>query len=693
MNYRILLASTAAIALSACAAAPTTVASAPASPAGQALAAADNTATAAPADERRVYGTWGVDMTAFNTQVSPGEDFDEYVNGGWRSRTEIPDDQASVGTGRDVYNLTQRQLREVISDSPTNSKIGAAYASFMDEARVNTLDIAPLKPRLAAINAVADKSEFARLMGSTNGTFGSSVVSFGVIPNPLNPVVSIPFMSQAGLGLPDREYYLDAKFASQLGAYNDYLARQFDMLGHEDPAATAKSVLDFETAIAKVSWKVADRRNIDKLINPMTLEQVEGYAPGIDWAAFMQGLGVTDPGTMIVAENTAIREIAKVYADTPLSVLKAWQESKVTNQASPYLSDRFVDSRFQFVSKLSGTATLNERWKRGVQLVDGSLGELVGETYVQRHFPASSRAQMRELVANLKIAMAKRIDENSWMAPETKKAAQTKLAKMDVLVGYPDKFRDYSSLDLKPDDLLGNVERVSAFEWAYQRSKLGKAVDRELWAMNPQTVNAYNGGLENKIVFPAGILQAPMFDPNADDAVNYGAIGAVIGHEIIHGFDDQGRKIDETGAVHDWWTKGDAERFDALAEKFGAQYAQYEPVPGHFINPELTMGENIADLAGLQVAYDAYHASLGGKPAPVLDGLTGDQRFFIAFAQAWQGKVRPEAEIQQIASDPHSPARYRVLGPVRNLDAWYQAFNVTPDSPFYLKPEERVRIW
>jgi putative endopeptidase len=360
---------------------------------------------------------------------------------------------------------------------------------------------------------------------------------------------------------------------------------------------------------------------------------------------------------LIVGDNTAVKAVAALYDKTPLETLKTWQRFKVADQASNYLSKRFVDSKFEYTKTLSGAKELRPRWRRGIGEVDNRLGELLGKTYVDRYFPAQSKAQMEELVANLKKAAAKRIQGNSWMGAATKQAALTKLGKMDVMVGYP------------------------------------KPVDRKKWAMSPATVNAYNGGLENKIVFPAGILQPPFFDPTADAAVNYGAAGAVIGHEIMHGFDDQGRKIDEKGAVRDWWTKEDATRFKALTDELGKQYSSYEAAPGVFINGALTMGENIGDMSGLEVAYEAYKMSLNGKPAPVIDGLTGDQRFFLAFAQAWRGKQREDAIKTQVASDPHSPRRFRIIGPLRNLDAWYDAFQITPDSKFYIPPEKRVRIW
>jgi putative endopeptidase len=397
---------------------------------------------------------------------------------------------------------------------------------------------------------------------------------------------------------------------------------------------------------------------------------------------------------VVVAENTAVQKIAQVYADTPLETLKAWEAFHVVSSASPYLSKRFVDSRFEFADKaLSGTPSQRPRWKRGVALVDGNLGEAVGKEYVAKYFPASSKTKMDELVANLKTAMAARIQNLGWMSPATKAQAKQKLAKMEVMVGYPVKWRDYSKLKIDPADLYGNVARSGAFEIAYQLAKVTKPVDKSEWGMTPQTVNAYNGGLENKIVFPAGILQAPLFNPSADAAVNYGAIGAVIGHEITHGFDDQGRKIDANGALRDWWTAEDAKRFTAEADKLTKQYDGYEPAPGTHINGKLTLGENIADLGGLLVAMDAYHASLGGKPAPVIDGLTGDQRLLLAYGQAWRGKARDDAVRTQVASDPHSPRKFRAIGATRNIDAWYDAFDVKPTEKYYLKPEDRVRVW
>jgi putative endopeptidase len=638
------------------------------------------------------YGSWGVDLSARDMSVRPGDDFDNYASGAWRAKTEIPADQASAGVGYDVYNLTQDQLRAVVSKAPTDGKIGALYASFMDEARLEQLDAKPLMADLAKIDAISSKAEMARFMGQSQGRFGISIVSGGPYADPDTPTMNTLWLGSSGLGLPDRDYYLKDSFKPQRDAYRAYIVRTLGMIGVPNGEAEADKIMAFETAIATASWPVADRRDLGKINNPMSSAALAAYAPGVDWAVLTQGAGISPQKRIIVNENTAIRDIAKLYAATPLDTLKVWQKFHVANQASPYLSKRFVDSRFDFTKTLSGVTELRPRWKRGLVLVDGSLGELVGASYVKDYFPASSKAMMNDLVANLKAAMADRIKANDWMAAPTKAAAIDKLARMDVMVGYPDKWRDYSKLTITPDDLYGNVQRSGAFEYQYQLADLGKPVDRKKWGMTPQTVNAYNGGLENKIVFPAGILQPPYFDPKADAAVNYGAIGAVIGHEISHGFDDQGRKIDASGALKDWWTAADAERFEAQAKGFGEQYAKYEAAPGAFINGKLTMGENIADLAGLQVAYDAYHRSLGGRQAPAIDGLTGDQRFFLAFAQSWRAKQREDAIKSQVASDPHSPSRFRVIGPVRNLDAWYAAFDIKPDSKFYIPPEKRTRI-
>ncbi len=651
-----------------------------------------STAAFAAEPGKPLYGAWGVDLTAGDAKVKPGDDFDKYANGAWEARTEIPADQGSEGVGYDVYNRSQDQLRTLIETADGSTQIGALYKSFFDEAKVEAVGAAPLKADLAKIAAIKTRDEFAIAMGGTQGNFGSGVFSLDIAPDAKNPELNILYIGQSGLGLPDRDYYLTDGFKPQLTAYTAFVERSLKAAGYADPAKTAADVVAFETRIAKISWAVAERRDIDKTYNPTTVAELTTYAP-FPWAAYLTAAGMPGQTKVVLGEKSAVQDIAKVFAETPLETLKAWQTFNVVSEASPYLSKAFVDSRFEYVKALTGQSALRPRWKRGVQLVDGSLGEVVGQTYVAKYFPPSSKAQMVDLIANLKTAMAARIQAAPWMSPATKAEALTKLSKMSVMVGYPDKWRDYAGLKLNVDDLYGNVKASRRFEWNYALSDLGKPVDHGKWGMTPQTVNAYNGGLENKIVFPAGILQAPYFDPAADPAVNYGAIGAVIGHEISHGFDDQGRKIDATGQLRDWWTAEDAKRFDAQAEVLGKQYDSYEPVPGSHINGKLTMGENIADLAGLQVALDAYHASLKGKPAPVIGGLTGDQRLFLAFAQSWQEKARPDSLKQQMASDPHAPSSFRVVGPTRNVDAWYDAFGVKPGQTYYLPPEARSRVW
>jgi putative endopeptidase len=655
-------------------------------------AAAQQTAAAGEPQVLR-FGTWGVDLGTRDLSVKPGDDFQRYAAGKWMDENDIPADKSQNGVGSELADRNQEQLRDIIMSASKDTQIGALYASYLNEPLLEQLDAAPLKADLARVDAIKSKAEFTRFMAASHGDFGATLFGTGVLPDPNNPSLNTAFVGTGGLGLPDRDYYLLDAHKKERDAYRAYIERTLSLIGTPNAAAAADSIMAFETAIARISWDKNDLRDIDKLNNPMTAAQLAAYAPGVDWATYLADTKVDGVPTLIVGDNTAVKALAAMYDKTPLDTLKTWQRFKVADQAGPYLSKRFVDSQFEFAKALTGAKELRPRWRRGIAQVDGRLGELLGQTYVDRYFPASSKAQMEELVDNLKKAAAVRIKGNSWMSDATKQAALTKLAKMQVMVGYPEKFRDYSKLAMKPDDLYGNVKRSAAFEWDYQLSDLGKPVDKKKWGMSPATVNAYNGFLENKIVFPAGILAPPFFDPRADAAANYGSIGAIIGHEIMHGFDDQGRKFDENGQAKDWWTKADAERFKAMTAELGKQYSSYEAAPGVFINGEFTMGENIGDMSGLEVAYEAYKIALNGKPAPVIDGLTGEQRFFLAFAQAWRGEQRDDAIKTQVASDPHSPRRYRIIGPLRNLDAWYDAFKIGADSKFYIPPEKRVRIW
>ncbi len=657
----------------------------------QTITAADTV----PADSRTppAYGGFGVDLSGRDLSVKPGDDFERYASGKWLDAATIPADRAAVGSGEDLDEAVQAEVRDLIIHAAPDSKIGALYTSFLDEARIEARGNAPLMADIARVRAIHTKEAFARYMGGTGGVFGISLYGLGVSSDPQNPGLNVLEIDQDGLGMPNRNYYLDAQFKPQRDAYTAYVEKVLRAIDEPNPAGATSDILAFETELARVSWAAEDRRDLARINNHYTTSQLADYAPGVDWAAYFDGAGIAPQKTIWVTTDTAVRDMAALFAKTPLATLKAWEEFHVAYQASPYLGKAMVDARFGFRSTLYGVTAISPRWKRGVYLVSGSLGEMVGQAYVDRYFTPAAKAKMEALVANLKAAMGARIRASSWMGADTKLAALDKLARMTVMVGYPDKPRDYTGLSVDSHDLYGNSLRAGRFNNAYEMAELGKPVDRTRWNAPAQTVNAFNESLQNQIVFPAGILQPPFFDSNADDAVNYGAIGAIIGHEISHGFDDQGRKIDATGALRDWWTPQDAARFDAEAKAFGEQYAKIDIAPGVAVNPKLTMGENIADFAGVQVALDAYHVSLGGKPAPVLEGLTGDQRFFLAFAQAWRSKVREAALRSQVATDPHSPARVRVLVPLANVDAFYAAFDVKPGDKMYIPPEKRAHIW
>jgi putative endopeptidase len=646
------------------------------------------------------FGAWGFDLAGRDTSVKPGDDFNEYANGTYLRTTEIPADKSRFGPFDVLYENAQSQLKSIIETSAANPanenarKVGALYASFMDETKIEQLGATPLAADLAAVKAVTDHAGMARLMGESHSGFGGSLFGIDVFEDLKNPNLNSAYLGQGSLGLPDRDYYLKPDFAAQREAYLAYLTTTLTAIGWADPAKTAADILAFETKVADKQWTTVERRQIDKLYNPAKASDLATLAPGFDWAGFLAGAQVSDVDTLVLMENTAIPAIAQVFADTPIETLKAWQAFNVVDQASLYLSKAFVDARFDFRGKtLRGQPENRPRWNRGVALVDGQLGEVLAQEYVRLHFPASSKAQMEALVGNIRDAMTERLKTLDWMSEPTREQALYKMSKFGVKIGYPDKWRSYDGLELKADDLYGNVERSSAFEWAYKRGKIGKPVDPLEWGMTPQTVNAYYNPPRNEIVFPAAILQAPFFDPNADPAVNYGGIGAVIGHEITHGFDDQGRKSDGDGVLRDWWTPEDAARFEARAKVLGDIYDKLEPIPGVHVNGDLTMGENIADLGGLLLALDAYHKSLDGQPAPVIDGLTGDQRVFLGWAQVWREKSREAALKEQLTTDPHSPGPVRAATSPRNIDAWYAAFGVSPDQKEYIAPEARARIW
>lgn len=646
-------------------------------------------------------GSWGFDLTGRDTSVAPSKDFFDYANGNYLNKLEIPSDRSRYGAFDALQELSQQRMHAVLEKAAGNpaaagdeAKIGAFYRSFMDEAKVNALGAKPLAADLAAIRGIKSKDQMAEHMGSTMREFGGSFFGSYVHDDAKDPEVYAAYLFQGGLGLPDRDYYLEERFKPQKDAYQAYITKLLTLEGWDKPAENAAAIVALETEIAKVSWTRAERRDDDKTYNPFEIAKLQSYAPGFNWSAFLKGANLSKANRVIVAENTAFPKIADIYAKAPLETLKAWAAFNLADQAAPYLSKDFDEANYEFRNKtLSGQPVQQPRWKRAVTATDNNVGEALGKLYVEAYFPPESKAKMEALVGDIRVAMKGRIEKLDWMGPETKAKALEKLAKFGVKIAYPDKWRDYSALQVKDGDLYGNIERATAFEWDYRAARFGGPVDDAEWGMTPPTINAYYQPTKNEIVFPAAILQPPFFDPEGDPAINYGGIGGVIGHEITHGFDDQGRKSDGDGRLSDWWTAEDAAKFDAQAKKFGAQYSAVEVLPGAHINGDLTMGENIADLGGLLLALDAYHLSLKGKPAPVIDGLTGDQRVFLGWAQVWRGKYRDDRMRQQLVSDPHSPPKYRVQVPVKNIDAFYEAFGVKPGDGMYVKPEDRVRIW
>ena len=653
--------------------------------------------------EARRYGTWGFDTAGMDRSVKPGDNFFRYANGGYMDALVIPEDRTRYGSFDMLRELSENRLKGLVEEYAANrtlaagtdqGKIAALYNSFMDEARIEQLDAKPLQADLAAIRALKTRADFARYQGTTSGRFGGSFFGGYVFADAKNPDINALYMFQGGTSLPDRDYYLDAKFAPKKAKYEAYVAAQLRNIGWANPDQAAKDIVAMETRIAEASWSRIESRDDDKTYNPMTPAELAAYAPGYDWNAWLAGGKLSAADKIIVSQNTAFPKIARIFAETPIETLRAWQAFKLVDQASPMLSRRFADTAFEFRNKeLSGQPMQRPRWKRAISFTEGAMGEALGRDYVERYFPPESKAKMDKLVADLRKALEIRINGLEWMSPETKVKAQEKLAKFRVKIGYPTKWEDYSTLRVEASDLYGNAQRAGEFAWLDNIEKLGKPVDKEEWGMTPQTVNAYYSSTGNEIVFPAAILQPPFFDPDADPAVNYGGIGGVIGHEIGHGFDDQGRKSDGDGFLRDWWTAEDAAKYEAQTKRLGAQYDAFEPLPGSHVKGELTMGENIGDLAGLTLGLEAYRLSLGGQPAPVIDGLTGDQRVFLGWAQVWRGKYRDDAMRQQVVSDPHAPPEFRVVGPMRNMDAWYEAFGVKEGDKYYVKPEDRVRIW
>ena len=659
------------------------------------------------------YPPLGLDVQGMDKSVRPQDDFYSYVNGAWVAHTPIPGDKSSVDAFTEIGDRTEARLHGLLehqaaaqtaTPATPGEKVGAMYAAFMDEAAIEKLGFSPIEPDLQAV-AHADRPELARLMGASQDHFGSSFFSASIDLDIKDVAHYAVLLDQAGLGMPDRDYYLRPDFGKQKAGYQDYVATLLGLVGWPEAKARAAEIVTLETRIAEASWTKTQQRDIAKMYNPETAADLATLAPGFPWPHYLSGAGLSGKTHFVVGEKTAFPKIAALFAATPIDVLRAWLAFSIVDTAAADLSSPFQNARFAFRDKiLSGQNEIRPRWKRAVTAVTaahcgggpgdcfGNLTWAAGELYTAEYFPPEVKARGEKLVANLLAAFHTRLQNSAWMGAATKAEALKKLDTYTVKIGYPDHRRDYSHVQISRTDLIGDIRNAAVADWAFYVGRSDGPVDRSDWLMAPQIVNAYNGSLRD-IVFPAAILQPPFFDPAADDAVNYGAIGAIIGHEMTHGFDDQGRMLDASGALRDWWTPADAAAFKARAAKLGAEYATFSPLPGLHTNPDLTMGENIADLGGVVIALDAYHASLGGKPAPVRDGMTGDQRFFLSWAQGWRVNAHEDAIREQTVSDPHSYDRFRAIGPLQNVEAWYGAFGIKPGDKMYRAPDLRAQIW
>ncbi|HEY1972099.1 MAG TPA: M13 family metallopeptidase [Pseudonocardia sp.] len=646
----------------------------------------------------------GLLLPGYDRTVRPQDDLYQFADGTWQKQAQIPPDLAEYGSFAQITLQSQNEQRQLIEQAESDQsapagsnerKIGDLYASYMDSNRVNQLGAAPLKPDFAAINAVATPADLVRYLAEAQRYGATTPIGLNVGQDDKDATSYITQVGQDGLALPDRDYYLatDAKSVTVRNQYQAYVAKMWQLAGLPDPQGAATNVLNLETQLAKAQWTEVRNRDAVATYNKFAVPAADQATPGLDWSAYLSAAGINAPN-LVIAQPSYFTALAGMFTSVPLNVWKQYLEWHAISDSAPYLSDDFVNARFDFVGKvLSGRQQNAERWKRGVSAVNSAMGEALGQLYVAKYFSSTAKERALDLVNNLIKAYRDSIQKVDWMTPPTKAAAESKLSKLAVKIGYPDKWKDYSTLVVKRDDLLGNMRRASLVADHRSVAKLGKPVDRTEWGMTPQTVNAYYNASMNEIVFPAAILQPPFFDPGADGAINYGAIGAVMGHEISHAFDDQGSKYDGDGNLHDWWTPADKTAFDRKTAALVARYNSFSPLPGEHINGALTLGENIADLSGLTVAYRAYHASLGTNQAPVLDGFTGDQRFFLGFAQIWRSKQRPESVHAQLLTDPHSPSQFRVNGVVPDVDAFYTAFDLKSGDKLYLPPDQRIHIW
>jgi putative endopeptidase len=656
----------------------------------------------------------GVDLKGIDHSVQPGDDFDGYANGGWKKTAQIPADRASTGVFLEVFQKAEQRNAELIKAAGEGHpaagsnprRIADYYKAYMDEAAIEKAGLKPLQPDLDRIDAIGDKAGLSTALGAQlradvdpiNATSLDTdhLLGLFVAQGLEDPSKNMPYLLQGGLGMPNRDYYLktDKDMIETRAKYAAYVEAVLKQAGTPDAAGKAKAIVALETKLAQAQASIVESEDIHKANNPWPRTAFADKAPGIDWAAYFKAAGLDDQPTFIVWQPATVTKFAALVASEPLDTWKAWLRFHTLNEnVNGLLPKAFDDLSFGFYGKtLTGTPKQRDRWKRAIGRVNTDLGDAVGQLYVKQYFPASSRAEVQDMVKNILKAFDARVDTLDWMSPATKQKARAKIATIKVGVGYPDTWRDYSAVDIRPDDALGNHARAELAEYHHQVAKLGKPVDRDEWWMTPQTVNAVNLPLQNALNFPAAILEAPFFDPKADAASNYGSIGAVIGHEISHSFDNTGAEFDAQGRLSNWWTAADEKHFKEAGQRLADQFSQYEPLPGLHINGQQTLGENIADVSGLAIAYAAYKESLGGKPAPVIDGLSGDQRFFLAFAQSWRTKTRDAALRQQVIGDGHAPGEFRAQT-VRNLDPWYDAFQPRPGQKLYLDPKQRVKIW
>ena len=644
----------------------------------------------------------GVDLQYVDQSVRPQDDLYRHLNGKWLDSFQIPADKGSYGSFTYLYDATQEQLRVIVdgldgSGDAEARKIADLYASFMDESRLEALGLKPLQAEFEAIDAISDKKEIPALIAHLNRIGAGAPYAFSINQDARNSLQYAVIVRQSGLGMPDRDYYLkdDAKLKDTRAKYLVHIGKMLGMAGDADAQSHAAAILDLETALAQVQWTRVENRDPIKTYNKTAIAELPQLMPGYAWPEYLRASDIAGRvDSVIINQPSYFSGLDKLMRETPLPDWKAYFKWHVLSAAAPYMSKAFVDERFAFSGTvLSGIPENRDRWKRGVTLIDDALGEALGKRYVAKYFPPQNKARMEALIANMLEAYRRDIDTLDWMSPETRKGAQAKLTKLVTKIGYPNTWRDYGALQISRDDLWGNVVRANEFEYRRNLNKLGKPVDRSEWGMTPQTINAYYNPLMNEIVFPAAILQPPFFNVQADDAVNYGGIVAVIGHEMSHGFDDRGSQYDADGNLRDWFTPEDHQKFKAKTRVLVAQYSTYEPVPGFPVNGELTLGENIGDNSGLAIAYKAYRLSLAGKTPPVIDGFTGEQRLYLGWVQVWRGKEREAEAIQRIKSDPHSPAAVRGTAPVVNQEGFYAAFGVKQGDKMYLPPEKRVNIW